>query len=162
MKKKKAFFYAMLLCLSILIFSGYYLLNYKDGYRRIDIRRTYPKGQWTTVEFVELDFGQRWPTLLVDGDKILAFEQQFRQDIRNAEKCNVPWWYFYILQPDQIRITTTKGKYYVPVLYGLSSEKDTYFSKTWRSDSLRDLFIKWGYRRPNPCSLDNQHADNSQ
>ena len=150
MKKKRTIVYAIVICFAALTGWGYYSFNYESGYRRIDIRRTYPKGQWTRVDFVEIDFGQEWPALAIQGEKVKEFEGQFKQEIQNAEKCCVPWWYYYVLQPDQIRITTTKGKYCIPVLYGLG-QTESLFGKTWRSESMRKLLYEWGYQRPDPC-----------
>jgi hypothetical protein len=150
MKRKRIIAIIVLLCFVGLIGYGYVRLNYYHGWKKIDIRKTWPKGQWLGVQFVERDFGEEWLALEVPQDKLDEFQQQLKQEIRNAQKCCVEWWYYIVLQPDQLRITTTKGKYYVPIIRGLAGIESIY-GRTWQSDTMRKWLCDWGYKQPDPC-----------
>jgi hypothetical protein len=150
MKRKRIIALVVLLGFAGLIGWGYVRLNYYHGWKKIDLRRTWPKGQWLQVQFVERDFGEEWSALEIPQDRLEEFQQQLRQQIRNSKKCGVDWLNYLLLQPDQLRIVTTKGMYYVPIIYGWGGMS----GGTWQSDTMSKWLYDWGYKQPDPCPPD--------
>jgi hypothetical protein len=130
--KRKIIIAAVFLCIVMAI--GYRYFYYYNGYKQINLKKTWPKGQWLEVQFVEINFGEEFVNFEVPKDKLNEFEQTLKQEVRHSG-------YAPISNLDQLRIVTTKGKYYTRAIY----DSHRIYGKGWQSDNLRDLLYEWGF-----------------
>jgi hypothetical protein len=130
--KKKIIIAALLLCVAAAIGCRYFY--YCDGYKRIDLHKTWPKGQWLEVQFVEINFGEEFVNFEIPKDKLGEFEQTLKQEVKHSGRAPIS-------DLDQLRIITTKGKYYTRVLYDMHNV----LGETWQSDELRDKLYDYGF-----------------
>ena len=81
--KTKFLIWSVLVCLFGLAVFGYVRLNYFDGYKKIDLKKNWPKGQWLRVEFVEINFGKEWVNYTVPEAKLDEFERTLKHDVHS-------------------------------------------------------------------------------
>lgn len=117
---------------------GYVRLNYSEGYKIIDLRKTWPKGEWMQVQFAESDGTEEAGIVfMVSPGNVKEFERRLKQEIKWSPKSYYP-------KPDweQLRIVTTKGKYMTRIRIS-----DTEISaENWRSSDLKKTLHDFGYR----------------
>lgn len=146
MRKKKILIAIAFVVLSLL-YGTYRAYYYSDGWRRIDLRKTWPKGNWIDAKFIVTTqtAGKKWESVVfeVPPEKLQEFERKLEEEIKNSPK-----FYYPMLDEDQLRITTSNGKYYARV----RGEDDYLMAERWKSHNMRQILYDWGMKKGSPAT----------
>jgi hypothetical protein len=142
MTKMRFILLVILLIFTGLAIYGYMYFNYTDGYKWIDLRKTWPKGYWMQAKFVVMgNYGEEGIAFNVPLDYLGKFEQVLKREVKRSPKSYCPRWDIY-----QLRIVTAEGKYTTVAV--LDSDSDEIFANTWQSKNLKKALHEWGYKKP--------------